>query len=209
MSFRRVRMMIMLRMPEKDGWGGRGVSTAGAVSWATCPPGLGVLLGDGWRAWLPPVGTGCAAALGLLLNRAPPQLSREGHTEGHSSGRGRKEPLGCIRIAKGHIVFYSRENSTTAARCLGPPDVCSLTSTQGLPRCPCLLATFVISSQPPYLHWGCFLFPLPAMPHSALTPTPTSRLIPGIFAFNNPQWFRAPPPCVPPHHPVSSPGSTA
>lgn len=174
------------------------MSTASGVSWAACPPGPRAWPSDGWQEWPPPVGGGQAAASGPLPSRAPARLYREGHTEGHSPGRGRKKPPGWVWAIKGHcFVLQGEQRPGTSMSC--PPDLCSLASSRAyLPRCPCL---------PVFCHQFTASVPLPGLlpVPFALTPAPTSRLTPGIFTFQHPSGSEAPP-LVPPQHPVSPPG---
>lgn len=143
------------------------MSTAERVSWGARPPGLRVLLRDGWE--LPPVGTGYASASGPLLRRAPPQLSRQGHEEDRSPGRGRKGPPGWVWAAKGQCFLVQGEERP-AAPWRGPSGFCSLPFSQ---------AHFLLCP-------ACLLLSSSVRSLLSLTSTPLLGLLPAPFARNAP-----------------------
>ena len=130
-----------------------------------------------------------------LLSRALPQLSRQGHTEDRSPGRGRKEGRGQAWAAKAQCFLFQGEQHP-AALWLGLTDFCSLTSYCALLACSfCHLFT-ASSTLTSRLYRGYSLLPLPATLHFALTPTPAARLTLGIFAFQHTKWFGGPLTCT-------------
>lgn len=165
------------------------MSTASGVSWAACPPGPRAWPSDGWQEWPPPVGGGQAAASGPLPSRAPARLYREGHTEGHSPGRGRKKPPGWVWAIKGHcFVLQGEQRPGTSMSC--PPDLCSLASSRAyLPRCPCLpvILSPVHSLRASTRAASCSLCP-DARSHF--------KTYPRHIHLSTPQWFRGPPTCT-------------
>lgn len=80
MSFRRVRMIIMLRMPETNGGRGAGRKR----SRQHCQLSL-LRCWSPQHVWFSSVETGYAVASGPLLGRAPAQRPGEEQTEGHPS----------------------------------------------------------------------------------------------------------------------------
>lgn len=94
-----------------------------------------------------------------FLSRALPQLSRQGHTEDCSPGRGRKEGRGQVRAAKAQCFLFQGEQHP-AALWLGLTDFCSLTSSQThLLLCPAYLLLLSSVHSLLYSH----LIPLPGL----------------------------------------------
>ena len=123
MSFLKVRMIIMLRMPETNGVVGRGRKR----SRQHCQLSL-LCCWSPRHMWLSRVGTGYAVASGPVLGRALAQRPGEEQTEGHpSSVCGGNELLGLVGAVTGHC-FHSRENSIPVPPVTGPSNFPRLTS---------------------------------------------------------------------------------
>ena len=198
MSFRRVRMIIMLRMPETNGRG-RVISTAHPVFCAARPP-----------IWLPPVRTGCAAASDPFLGIAPLQLLWQGCPEGyHQAG---KVLLGWAQAAWGHCFLFQGEQhpSYSMAGCYKPFQPHLLPGSPPL-TCPgslLLLLSVPTAASLSHLHaftQATLCLECPTLPW--LTPTQALWPTPGIFAFQHPNQFRGAPTCIS-TAPFTSSGST-